>query len=93
MVAILLLMVVEGKFVAFMAKGEVIHQHNGVFNYGVGKPYADFVHQLRVLCEDGDTNALARILRSADEHSRDIYEVWLGNDPDAYRKSMREILK
>lgn len=92
-VVIVLLMTAEGKFVAFMARTDAIRHYHGLCNYGVGQPYAEFVHQLRVLCEGGDTNALARILHNADEHSRDIYEVWLNDDPDAYRKGMREILK
>jgi hypothetical protein len=92
-------MIVEGKFVAFVSAGSAIHNYHGICNAGVGQPYQDFIHQLRTIAESGDTNRLVTVLRRADEHSRDIYDVWLGAyaggaiDTDAYEKSIDEILK
>jgi|WetSurMetagenome_2_1015567.scaffolds.fasta_scaffold864908_2 hypothetical protein len=92
-VVVVLLMIAEARFVAFMAKAQAIHQYHGLCNYGVGRPYAKFVHQLRLLCESGDTTTLTRTLRSADEQSRIIYEVWLADQQEAYQKSIHQILK
>jgi len=92
-VAVILAMIAECKFVAFMTETRAIHNYHGICNGGVGEPYADFVHQLRTLSESEDTNALARALRGADERSRDIYDVWLTDKRDAYRESIHEILK
>ena len=92
-VVIVLAMIAEWKFVSFMTEDRTIHNYHGICNDGVGQPYADFVHELRTLSESGNTNALARVLRGADEHSRDIFEVWLANRRDAYRESIHEILK
>ena len=79
---------------SFMTEVRVIHGYHGICNGGVGQPYQDFIHQLRLIAESGDTNRLATVLRRADEHSRDIYEVWLDDHShDAYRKSIDEILK
>lgn len=86
-------MVFEWKFVSLMAEGRAIHNYHGICNGGVGEPYSDFIHQLRTICESGDTNRLAAVLRRADQHSRDIYGVWLGGDRDAYRKSIDEIFQ
>jgi hypothetical protein len=89
-------MSVEREFVAFITAGSTIHNYHGICNGGVGQPYADFMHQLRAMAESGDTNRLLTILRRADEHSRDIYDVWLDDfntNHDAYRKSIDEILK
>ncbi len=73
------------------------HNYHGICNVGVGQPYQDFIRQLRAIAESGDTNRLVTVLRRADERSRDIYDVWLGDDlPEyhkAYRKSIDEILK
>jgi hypothetical protein len=87
-------MFVEWKFVASMSAGSAIHNYHGICNGGVGRPYQDFIHQLRTMAESGDTNRLVTVLRRADEHSGDIYDVWLDYDQhDAYRKSINEILK
>ena len=89
-------MTLEWKFVSFVAQGSAIHNYHGICNGGVGEPYQDFIHQLRAMAEGGDTNRLVTVLRRADEHSRDIYEVWLNDSDvhhDAYRKSIDEILK
>ena len=93
-------MIVEWKFAAFMATGQAIHNYHGICNQGVGWPYKEFVHQLRTIAESGDTHRLTTVLRRADEHSRDIFDVWLGIDADgadleadAYKKSIDEILK
>ncbi len=91
--AIIIVILAEWKFVASMTRTEVMHGYHGLCNGGVGEPYADFVHQLRALCESGDTNALARALRRADERSRDIYDVWLADKRNAYRESIQDILK
>jgi hypothetical protein len=73
------------------------HNYHGICNVGVGQPYQDFIHQLRTIAESGDTNRLVTVLRRADERSRDIYDVWLGDDlpeyHEKYRKSIDEILK
>ena len=84
----------EWKSVAFITEAQAIHNYHGVCNTGVGRPYEEFIHQLRTMAESGDTNKLAAVLRRADERSRDIYEAWLdAYNPDAYRKSIQEILK
>jgi hypothetical protein len=92
-------MIVEWKFAAFVGKVSAIHNYHGICNTGVGQPYEKFIHQLRTIAESGDTNRLTTVLRRADEHSRDIYDVWLGAygdgaiQADAYEKSIDEILK
>ena len=92
-VAVVLAMIAEWKFVAFTTEARTIHGYHGLCNGGVGWPYADFVHQLRVLQESGDTNKLGRVLRDADKHSHDIFDVWLSDKRDAYETSIYEILK
>jgi hypothetical protein len=96
-VAMVVSMIVEWKFAAWMGASSAIHNFHGICNGGVGQPYQDFVHQLRTIAETGDTNRLVTVLRRADEHSRDIYDVWLADGlaeyHDAYRKSIDEILK
>jgi hypothetical protein len=92
--AVVAAMYIEGKFVAFMSEGSAIHDYHGICNVGVGQPYEEFIHQLRTIAESGDTNRLLTVLRRADEHSRDIYEVWLDDlRHDSYRESIQEILK
>jgi hypothetical protein len=86
-------MVVEWKFVAFMTEARIVHGYHGICNGGVGRPYADFVHELREMADSGDTNRLAIVLGRADERSRDIYDVWLADKRDAYQESIHEILK
>lgn len=90
-------MVVEWRFASWMGASSAIHNYHGICNVGVGQPYEDFIRQLRTIAESGDTNRLVTVLRRADERSRDIYDVWLGDDlPEyhkAYRKSIDEILK
>ena len=91
--------VVEWSFESSSRTGtiDVIHDFHGVCNVGVGQPYQDFIHQLRLMAESGDTNRLVVVLRRADERSRDIYDVWLGygmpEDHEVYRKSIDEILR
>ena len=92
-VTVILAMISEWKFVAFMTEVRTIHGYHGTCNGGVGQPYADFVHQLRTMAESGDTNRLAIVLRRADERSRDIYDVWLDDKREAYKTSIYEILK
>jgi len=93
-VAVITVMIVEGMFVAFVTEASVVHGYHGRMNGQVGWPYADFVHQLRIRYEAGDTNALGRALRAADERSRDMFDVWLDdNRQDAYCASLHEILK
>ena len=92
---------VEWSFASSSRMGAIdaIHNFHGVCNGGVGRPYQDFIHQLRVMAESGDTNRLVTVLRRADERSRDIYDVWLGVnaggdiDGDAYKKSIDEVLR
>jgi hypothetical protein len=86
-------MIVEWQFVAFMTEARIVHGYHGTCNGGVGKPYADFVHELRKMADIGDTNRLAIVLARADERSRDIYDVWLADRRDAYQESIHEILK
>src|SRR2546430_11789977 len=81
--------IVEWQFVAFMTEARIVHGYHGTCNGGVGQPYADFVHELRKMADSGDTNRLAIVLRRADEHSRDIYDVWLADKREADRKSTR----
>ena len=76
------------------AQEEDVHRHyHGLCNRGVGQPYTEFTHQLRVLSERGDAAALARALHEADEHSGDIYRVWLDDDDTAYRTSIQQALR
>ncbi|MDB6036230.1 MAG: hypothetical protein JWM99_71 [Verrucomicrobiales bacterium] len=93
----LLVVVVEWRFATWMGATSAIHNYHGICNGGVGDPYRDFIHQLRTIAENGDTNRLVTVLRRADKRSRDIYDVWLGDSlseyHDAYRKSIDEILK
>ena len=90
-------MLVEWQVAKSWGGASAIHNYHGICNGGVGRPYQDFVHQLRTIAETGDTNRLVTVLRQADERSRDIYDVWLGDglpsNHDAYRKSVDEILK
>lgn len=86
-------MAAEWKFAAFMSEARTIHAYHGICNGGVGQPYADFIRELRVMAESGDTKRLGTVLRRADEHSRDIYDVWLYDKRDAYQESIHEILK
>ena len=91
-------MIVEWKLAevpAFLAEARAIHNYHGICNGGVGEPYQDFIHKLRLMAESGDTNRLVVILRRADKRSDDIYEVWLraGYGDDFYRKSIDEILR
>src|SRR5947207_13999626 len=96
-IAMVAAMIVEWKLAAWMGASSAIHNYHGICNGGVGRPYQDFVHQLRTIAESGDTNRLMTVLRRADERSRDIYDVWLGDGlpayHEAYRKSIDEILK
>lgn len=97
-VAVVAAMIVEWKFAAFMGSSRAKHEYNGILGRGVGQPYQDFIHQLRMMAESGDTNRLVTVLRRADERSGDIDEVWLGGgyssyQNDFYRKSIDEILK
>src|SRR6266404_6050522 len=86
-------MIVEWQYIAFRTENVTVRHYHGLCNVGVGQPYADFIHQLHLMSESGDTNKLASVLRRADEHSRDIYDVWLADKRDAYQKSIDEILK
>jgi hypothetical protein len=86
-------MIVEWKFAASMGAAQAKHGYHGICNGGVGEPYSDFIRELRTMAERGDTNRLAIVLRRADEHSRDIYDFWLDDKQDAYRKSIQEILR
>ena len=96
-VVVVAAMIVEWRFASWMGASSAIHNYHGICNGGVGEPYQDFIHQLRAIAESGDTNRLVTVLRRADERSRDIYDVWLGDGlpsyHDAYRKSIDEILK
>jgi hypothetical protein len=87
-IAIIFGMIFEWQF----AEGLTSHYYHGLCNAGVGLPYRDFVHQLHSYYESGDTNALGRALRGADERRWDISRVWLDNNPDAYRTSIQAIL-
>lgn len=87
------IMIIEWRFVSFRTEERVTRKFHGVCNVGVGDPYSDFMHQLRTIFESGDTNTLARALQRGDQHSRDIFEVWLAEKPNAYRSSIREILR
>ena len=90
-------MVAEWQIAKSWGAASAIHNYHGICNGGVGRPYQDFVHELRTIAESGDTNRLVTVLRRADERSRDIYDVWLGDGlpayHEAYRKSIDEILK
>ena len=92
-VVVVAVMIVEWKFAASMGAAYAKHGYHGICNGGVGQPYADFIRELRKMADSGDTNRLATVLRRADERSRSIFDVWLYDDRDAYRKSLDEILK
>lgn len=85
--------IVEWQFATSMGMAYAKHGYHGICNGGVGAPYQDFIHRLRTMAESGDTNRLATVLRRADERSRDIYDVWLDDQRDAYKASIGEILK
>src|SRR5882724_12884247 len=76
---------------AFTVKVDTVRYYHGLCNSGVGDPYADFTHELRLLFEAGKTNELGQALIQADKRSRDIYDVWLDDKVDAYRASVHEI--
>jgi hypothetical protein len=86
-------MLVEWKLAASMGEAYAKHAYHGMCNGGVGQPYADFIHRLRVIAESGDSNRLTIVLQRADERSRDIYDVWLAERRDAYKMSIYKILK
>ena len=96
-VVVVAAMVVEWTVASLMGASSAIHNYHGICNGGVGRPYQNFIHQLRTIAESGDTNRLVTVLRRADDRSRDIYEVWLGDDlpsyHDKYRNSIDDILK
>jgi hypothetical protein len=95
-IAMAVVMVVEWRFATWLGAASAMHNYHGICNAGVGRPYQDFIRQLRTIAESGDTNRLVTVLRRADEHSDDIYDVWLDDfDPhhDAYQKSIDGILK
>jgi hypothetical protein len=93
---VLLLMAAEWRYVgnrkAEQARIHTAREFHGLCNRGIGQPYTDFVHQVRGIYESGDTNRLGSVLRGADEHSQDIYIVWLDGKDDAYCSSIQEIL-
>ena len=95
-IAVVLVMISEWKYVeittAIRATRD-IREYHGLCNYGVGWPYAEFVHGLRELQESGDTNKLSQVLRRADDHSHVIFDVWLYGKSDAYKNSIEEILR
>lgn len=93
MVIVVAAMMVGWKFVATKGAAYDKHAYNGIYNSGVGHPYEEFIRELRKIAESGDTNRLMTVLRRAEQHSSDIYAVWLYDDHDAYRKSLDEILK
>ena len=90
---VVLAMFAEWQYFAVTREAKIVHHFHGLCNGGVGMPYVDFIHELRVLNDSGDANALSRALRRADEHSHDIYHVWLDDKPTAYRESTQDILK
>ena len=92
-VVVISAMIGEWQYVAFRTEVHAVRKYHGLCNTGVGWPYSDFIHRLRTLSESGDTNQLTRALRRADERSRDMFHVWLDDKPDAYRRSIDEILK
>jgi len=73
-------------------RADAAHRFHGLCNSGVGMPYQEFMHNLRVLADSGDTNKLTAALHTADQCSRDIFEVWLAYNPDAYKESIQKIL-
>ncbi len=91
-VAVIVAMVIEWHVASGWSRTMTAHYFHGVCNAGVGQPYQDFIHQLRGFYESGDTNKLGRVLTMADTNSLDIYSVWLYEDYDAYRSSIRKIL-
>jgi len=84
--------IAEWHYAYSFGEADAGHGFHGLCNSGVGAPYQDFVHRLRVLAESGDTNALTATLRTADQRSRDMFEVWLSYNPDAYKESLHQIL-
>jgi len=85
-------MIIEWRFVSFRTEVCVTRKFHGLCNGGIGDPYSDLMHRLRTIAESGDTNSLAQALQQADERSRDLFEVWLEENPNAYRSSIKEIL-
>ena len=91
-VAVGIAMAVEWQVAAGWGRASAAHYFHGLCNGGVGWPYAGFVHRLRTLSDTGDTKRLSEALRAADEHSHDMFAVWLYEKPDAYRSSINDIL-
>ena len=91
-VAVLIAMAAEWRVASFWGFAGSAHYFHGICNTGVGWPYADFVHRLRVLSDSGDTQRLNQALQAADKRSHDIFKVWLYNHEDAYKKSLDEVL-
>ena len=83
-------MIGEWKFV----EARTFNHSRRICNEGVSKPYEDFIHQLRVMAESGDTNRLVTVLRRADKDSDIMHAVWIDDVHHlAYQRSIDEILK
>src|SRR3954471_2697301 len=91
-VIFLLAIVVEWFVASGWGRASTAHDFRGLCNGGVGWPYADFIHRLRVLSDSGDTQRLNQALQAADKRSQDMFEVWLNHKQGAYKQSLDEIL-
>ena len=92
-VAAAIIMVVEWQVATGWGRAMSAHYWHGLCNTGVGWPYTHLVHELRTISDSGDSARLNRALRAADEHSRDIFDVWLQKKTTAYKSSVDEILR
>jgi hypothetical protein len=71
------------------AEGSTKHDFHGLCNTGVGRPYEEFIHRLHEAVDAGDWNTVSNMVKEADANSRDIYDVWLFEERDAYINSLK----
>jgi hypothetical protein len=90
--ALFVAMVLEWLVASGWGRASTAHYFHGLCNGGVGWPYADFIHRLRVLSDTGDTQRLNQALQAADKRSHDMFKVWLYDKEGAYRQSLDETL-
>jgi hypothetical protein len=92
-VSIVVAMTAEWLVASFWPRATTARYFHALCNTSVGQPYTDFVHRLRTLSDSGDTTRLNRALRTADERSDQIFEVWLRQNTAAYTSSLDNILE
>jgi hypothetical protein len=75
-----LLVVLAALYVTwFNTSVELVREHHGEMNVGVGQPYYDLTAYLRSLAEQQKYDQLKSALIKMDEHSMEISTVWLSH--------------